>query len=97
MIEDDRSCTSTRDVFGPKSDEVRGDCIMEASLSVLLTEYYAGGHIKNSDLGRASGVCGEGGEVPTGFGWGNLRERDHFENLDNFKLDFLKYDGSGLD
>jgi hypothetical protein len=31
-----------------------------------------------NEMGGACSACG--GEVHTGFGWGNLRERDHFED-----------------
>jgi hypothetical protein len=39
------------------------------------------------------------GEVHTGFYWGDLRERDHFEDLDvdgRILLKFEKFDGEAL-
>jgi len=37
-----------------------------------------GDQIEKSEIGRACSTYG--GEVYTGFWWGNLRERDHLEN-----------------
>jgi hypothetical protein len=41
------------------------------------------------------------GEVPIGFCWGNMRDRDHFEDLGIdgiiLKWIFKKWDGDGLD
>jgi hypothetical protein len=41
---------------------------------------YSGDQIKNNALGGACGF-GEPGEVYTEFWWGNLRERNNFEDI----------------
>jgi hypothetical protein len=43
----------------------------------VLARYCSGDKIEN-EMGRESFALG--GEVHTGFWWGNLRERDHFED-----------------
>jgi hypothetical protein len=43
---------------------------------VLLTQYCAGDKIKKNEMGWACSTYG--GEVCTGFWWGNLREGDHW-------------------
>jgi hypothetical protein len=49
-----------------------------ASSSVHLTHYCAGDKIEN-EMGGACSADG-GGEVCTGFWWGNLRERVHWRD-----------------
>jgi len=40
-----------------------------------------GDKIEKNEMGGACSACGGRGEAYTGFWWGNLRERDHLENL----------------
>jgi len=49
-------------------------------MSVLLTQYCSGGQIEKNEIGRACRAYGGRGEAYTGFGWGNLRERDHWRD-----------------
>ena len=46
----------------------------------MLTKYYPGDRIENNGMGGTYSTHGGGGEVYTGFWWGNLRERDHLED-----------------
>lgn len=41
---------------------------------------YLGVQIKEPEVGRACVTCGRG-KVRTGFWWGNLNDRDHFEDI----------------
>jgi hypothetical protein len=41
-------------------------------------------------MGGAGHVTGVGGDVHVGFWWGNLRERDHFEDPDRDGTIILK-------
>ena len=47
---------------------------------VILTKYYSVDRIKKNEMDGACSTYG-GGEVLSGFWWGNLRERDHLEDL----------------
>jgi hypothetical protein len=65
-----------------------------ALCSVLLITYQSDGQIKKREMDGAWGT----GEVHTECWWGNLRERDHLENLRVdwgiiLKLIFKKWDG----
>jgi len=53
--------------------------MMRSFMSVLLTKYHASLKITKNYMGGACGTHGEG--VHTGFWWGNLKERDHLEDL----------------
>jgi hypothetical protein len=44
---------------------------------VLLTKYCSGDQIEKNYMGGVFSTVG--GEVYTGFWWGNMRERDHLE------------------
>ena len=72
-----------RKIFGFKRDEITG---MEntakwgALWSLLLTKCYSGDQMKNNETGRHVASVGAG-EVHTGFWWGDMRERDHLEDL----------------
>ena len=46
-------------------------------MSVLLTKYYMGDQTEKNELDGARSTYG--GEMYTGFWWGNLREKDHLE------------------
>jgi hypothetical protein len=45
-------------------------------MDVLITKYYSGNQMEKNEMGGACGTYG-GGEVHTGFWWGDLREGDH--------------------
>ena len=47
---------------------------------MLLNKYYSGDQIETNEVCGACSMCG--GEVYTGFGGRNLRERDRLEELD---------------
>jgi hypothetical protein len=47
----------------------------EFNIDVLRTRYHSGDQIKNTEMGRTCSMYG--GEVYTGFWWGNLRVGDH--------------------
>jgi hypothetical protein len=69
-----------RRLFRPKRDEVTEEWRkLHNEEHVLLTKYCSGDQIEN----EISGACGIYGGVKKciqGFGWGNLRERDHLED-----------------
>ena len=62
-------------------------------------KYYGGDQIKKNEMGESCGTCG--GEVHTGFRLGDLRQRDHLEDLDlgedNIKTDIQKVGWRGMD
>ena len=75
-------------VFGPKRDEVTGEWrkLHNEELDDLYSSPYIVRVIKSTKMRWAGHVArmGKGeerrGEAYTGFWWGNLRERDHFED-----------------
>ena len=75
-----------RGLFGPKRDEVIGKWkkkLHNEELSNLFCSSNIIPVIKSRRMGWARHVAGmEKRRVHTGFWWGNLRERDHLEDLD---------------
>ena len=59
-----------RRIFGPKRDEVTREW------RKLYNEDCSGDIFKKNEMDRTCSVYGGGGEVYTGFWWGNLKERD---------------------
>jgi hypothetical protein len=65
---------------------------------VLLTKHCSGDKIENNEIdGTSSAYVEGGGEVYTGFWWGNLRERDRLEDGEineriTLRRIFRKYD-----
>jgi hypothetical protein len=58
--------------------------------SVLLTKYHSVDNIKKTEEGRACSThCGE---MHTDFQWGNLKKRDHLEDLGVEERTILKMD-----
>jgi len=69
-------------IMAPKKEEVTGEWkrLRNGSLwSVLRTKYYSGDQNNKNEMDEARGTYG--GEVYTGFWWGDLMERDHLEDL----------------
>jgi hypothetical protein len=56
-------------------------CWYHCAGTVLLTQYSSGDNIENNKMGGAFSAYWKKGETYTGFWWGNLKERDHFEDL----------------
>jgi len=71
-----------RKIFGHKRDEVTGECrkLYELELNDLYSSpgIFSGDQIKKNEISVACSMHG-GGEVYTGFWWGNLRESDLLE------------------
>jgi hypothetical protein len=67
-------------IFGSKRDEVTGEWrkLHSEKLNDLYCSPSIVQMIKNNEMGRAGSTYGGG--VYTGFSWGNLRERNHFED-----------------
>jgi hypothetical protein len=60
-----------RRIFGPKRDEVTGEwrrLHSEELCSVLLTKYYSGDQIKNTEMGGVCSMCGGEEKCILGFG-----------------------------
>jgi hypothetical protein len=53
----------------------------------VLTEQYLSDEVKKNEMSRAW----ETGEVHTGFWWGDLRERDHLEDMGIGRSIILKW------
>ena len=73
-----------RRIFGPKKDEVTGEWkeLHNERFNDLYSSPNIVGFIKLKRMRYVGHVaCMRRGEAYTGFWWGNLRERDHFENL----------------
>jgi len=51
----------------------------------------SGDKLKNNDVGEACSTYGRRGEVHVGFWWGNMKERDHLEDLGIDGTIILKY------
>ena len=65
-------------IFGLKRDKVTGerkDYITKSFKISILKKYYLGEQINTNEMGGK--CCTYGGEVHTGFWWGDLREADH--------------------
>jgi len=65
----------------------------------VLTKYCSGDKIEKNEMGGACSAYG--GEVHTGFWWGNLRERDHlvYPGVDGriiLRWIFRKWGGCGM-
>ena len=60
-----------RRVFGPKRDEVTGEWgkLHNGELSVLLTQYCAGGKIEKNEMGGACGAYGGGERCAQVYNW----------------------------
>jgi len=88
-------------IFGPKRDEVTGEWrkLHNEELNDLYSSPNIFRVIKSRIMKWAERVARMGrGEVHTGFWWGNLRNRDHFEGpgIDGkiiLKWIFRKWDG----
>jgi hypothetical protein len=53
--------------------------LFSLNVLVIITKYYSGDQIKKNEMGGACNRYG-GGDVNSGFWWGNQRERDHLED-----------------
>ena len=58
-----------------------GEDYVTKNLSLLLTKHFSGNKVKNNDVGGACSTYGTRGEEHVGFWWGNLKARDHLEDL----------------
>jgi hypothetical protein len=72
-----------RRIFGPKRDEIIGEWrkIRNEKLNVLYASSNFIRGIKSRRMRWVGPVAHMTGEVHTGFGWGNARERVHLGNL----------------
>jgi hypothetical protein len=83
-----------RRIFGPKRDEVTGECrkLRNEELHYLYSSPTVVRVIKSRRMRWPGHVARMGrGEVCTGFWWGSVRKRDHWGELgvweDNIKID----------
>jgi len=65
-------------VFGPKRDEVTGNG--ENYILKNFVIYCSGYKIEKNEMGGACSAYGGEEMCIQGFGWGNLKERDHLED-----------------
>ena len=79
-----------RRIFGPKRDEVTGEWrkLHNDEHYELFSSPNLIWMIKKSEMGRACSTYRR--EVYTGIWWGNLRERDHLEDLSTDKRMMMK-------
>jgi hypothetical protein len=68
------------------------------ALQIPLTKHYPGDQIKEKEVDRLCETHGETEEVNTGFWWGDLRERNHLEDLWRRWENYIKWMGrNGLE
>ena len=70
-----------RKIFGPKRDEITGEWRRLHNEELYdLAKYHSSDQIKKNEMGGAYSTYGGRGYVHKGLWWGDLRERDNFED-----------------